>query len=89
MMQLLAGKQKSAEKGHINTSKILMLALPGVKQYIERYDHLHATERQEPIPTIMISTNAPQRECAQHSITFVRKLFDLYRLLETIHTLLA
>jgi hypothetical protein len=34
MMQLLAGKQKSAEKGHINTSKILMLALPGVKQYV-------------------------------------------------------
>jgi hypothetical protein len=34
MMQFLAGKQKSAEKGHINTSKILMLALPGVKQYV-------------------------------------------------------
>jgi CheY-like chemotaxis protein len=56
---------------------------------IELYDRLHTTEGLEEVPTIMLSVNAPLREINQRQIMYIRKPFDIYKLLEAIHRLLV
>jgi CheY-like chemotaxis protein len=56
---------------------------------IELYDRLHNTEGLERVPTIMLSVNAPLQEIKQRKIMHMRKPFDMYKLLETIHKLLV
>ena len=55
---------------------------------IELYDQLHASEGLEQVPAIMLSVNAPLHEMHVRHITFIRKPFDMYQLLGTIHNLL-
>ena len=52
---------------------------------IELYDRLHNIEGLKQVPTIMLSANAPQREIKARRIIFIRKPFDMYKLLEAIH----
>ena len=56
---------------------------------IELYDRLHNTEGLEQVPAIMLSVNAPLREMNQRQIMYMRKPFDMYKLLEAIHKLLV
>lgn len=56
---------------------------------IELYDRLHNTEGLEQVPTIMLSVNAPLWEINQRQIMYMRKPFDMYKLLEAIHKLLV
>jgi DNA-binding response OmpR family regulator len=56
---------------------------------IELYDRLHSTEGLEQVPTIMLSVNAPLWEINQRQIMYMRKPFDMYKLLEAIHKLLV
>ena len=56
---------------------------------IELYDRLHNTEGLEQIPTIMLSVNAPLWEIKQRQIIYMRKPFDMYKLLEEIDKLLV
>jgi DNA-binding response OmpR family regulator len=56
---------------------------------IELYDRLHNTEGLERVPTIMLSVNAPLQEIKRRKIMYMRKPFDMYKLLETIHKLLV
>ena len=55
---------------------------------IELYDRLHTTEGLEEVPTIMLSINAPVREINQRHILYMRKPFDMYKLLEAIDNML-
>jgi DNA-binding response OmpR family regulator len=55
---------------------------------IELYDRLHETEGLEKVPTIMLSVNAPVREINQRRMTYIRKPFDMPRLLDAIHRLI-
>jgi len=43
----------------------------------------------ERVPTIMLSVNAPLQEIKRRKIMCMRKPFDMYKLLETIHKLLV
>jgi DNA-binding response OmpR family regulator len=56
---------------------------------IELYDRLHNTEGLEEVPAIMLSVNAPVREINQRHMTYIKKPFDMSRLLDTIHRLIA
>jgi len=56
---------------------------------IELYDRLHNTKGLEQIPTIMLSVNAPLREINKRQIMYMRKPFDMYKLLDAIHKLLV
>jgi CheY-like chemotaxis protein len=56
---------------------------------IELYDRLHTTEGLELVPAIMLSVNAPLQEIKQRQIIYMRKPFDMYKLLEAIHKLLV
>jgi DNA-binding response OmpR family regulator len=56
---------------------------------IELYDRLHNTEGLERVPTIMLSVNATLQEIKRRKILYMRKPFDMYKLLETIHKLLV
>jgi CheY-like chemotaxis protein len=56
---------------------------------IELHDRLHSTEGLERVPTIMLSVNAPLQEIKRRKIMYMRKPFDMYKLLETIHKLLV
>jgi DNA-binding response OmpR family regulator len=56
---------------------------------IELYDRLHNTEGLEGVPTIMLSVNAPLQEINRRQIMYMRKPFDMYKLLEAIHKLLV
>jgi DNA-binding response OmpR family regulator len=56
---------------------------------IEVYDRLHNTEGLEEVPAIMLSVNAPVREINQRHMTYIRKPFDISKLLDTIHRLIA
>lgn len=56
---------------------------------IELYDQLHKTEGLEQVPAIMLSVNAPLREINSRQIMYMKKPFDMYRLLEAIHNLLV
>jgi DNA-binding response OmpR family regulator len=55
---------------------------------IELYDRLHDIEGLKQVPTIMLSANAPLREINARHITFIRKPFDIYKLLGAIYSLL-
>lgn len=55
---------------------------------IELHDRIHVMEGLKEVPTIMLSANAPLREIHARHITFIRKPFDVYKLLEAIHHLL-
>jgi DNA-binding NtrC family response regulator len=55
---------------------------------IELYDRLHNTEGLEKVPTIMLSVNAPLKEIKQRQIFFIRKPFDMFKLLQAIDNLL-
>jgi DNA-binding response OmpR family regulator len=56
---------------------------------IELYDRLHHTEGLEEVPAIMLSVNAPVREINQRHMTYIKKPFDMPKLLDTIHRLIA
>ncbi len=56
---------------------------------IELYDRLHNTEGLEQVPTIMLSVNAPLQEVKRRQITYMKKPFDMYKLLEAIDKLLV
>ncbi len=56
---------------------------------IELYDRLHSTEGLERVPAILLSVHAPLREINQRQIMYVRKPFDMFKLLETIDKLIA
>ena len=56
---------------------------------IELYDRLHNTEGLEEVPAIMLSVNAPVREINQRHMTYIKKPFDMPKLLDTIHRLIA
>ena len=56
---------------------------------IELYDRLHHTEGLEEVPAIMLSVNAPVREIDQRHMTYIKKPFDMPKLLDTIHRLIA
>jgi len=56
---------------------------------IELYDRMRKTEGLEQVPAIMLSVNAPLKEITQRKIMYMRKPFDIYKLLETIHRLLV
>ena len=58
-------------------------------QGIELYDRLHNTEGLEEVPAIMLSANAPLREINQRHLMYIRKPFDMPKLLDTIHRLIA
>ncbi len=58
-------------------------------QGIELYDRLHDTEGLEKVPAIMLSVNAPLREINQRHLTYIRKPFDMPKLLDAIHRLIA
>ncbi len=56
---------------------------------IELYDRLCAAEGLAQVPTIMLSVNAPVQEINKRKITYMKKPFDIERLLQKIHTLLT
>ncbi len=56
---------------------------------IELYDRLHTTEGLEEVPAIMLSVNAPVREINQRHMTYIKKPFDMPKLLGAIHRLLV
>lgn len=56
---------------------------------IELYDRLHNTEGLEEVPAIMLSVNAPLREINQRQMTYIRKPFDMPKLLDAIHRLIV
>ncbi|MGZ3645317.1 MAG: response regulator [Ktedonobacteraceae bacterium] len=56
---------------------------------IELYDRLHNTEGLEEVPAIMLSVNAPVREINQRHMTYIKKPFDMPKLLDTIHRLIT
>ena len=58
-------------------------------QGIELYDRLHNTEGLEEVPAIMLSVNAPLRDINQRDLTYIRKPFDMPKLLDTIHRLIV
>jgi DNA-binding response OmpR family regulator len=56
---------------------------------IELYDRLHDIEGLDQVPTIMLSVHAPLREMNQRQIMYIRKPFDMFKLLAAIDTLLV
>ena len=56
---------------------------------IEVYDRLHHIEGLEEVPAIMLSVNAPVREINQRHMTYIKKPFDMLKLLDTIHRLIV
>ncbi len=58
-------------------------------QGIEVYDILHSTEGLEEVPAIMLSVNAPVQEINKRHMTYIRKPFDMTKLLDTINRLLV
>ena len=58
-------------------------------QGIELYDRLHNTGGLEEVPAIMLSVNAPLREISKRQMTYIRKPFDMPKLLDTIHRLIV
>ena len=55
---------------------------------IELYDRLHNTDGLERVPAILLSVHAPIREINQRHIMYMRKPFDMYKLLEAIDNML-
>jgi DNA-binding NtrC family response regulator len=58
-------------------------------QGIELYDRLHDIDGLEEVPAIMLSVNAPVREMNQRHMTYIKKPFDMPKLLDTIHRLIV
>ena len=56
---------------------------------IELYDRLRNTAGLEEVPAIMLSVNAPLREINQRHMTYIKKPFDMPKLLDTIHRLIV
>ena len=56
---------------------------------LEVYDRLHTTEGLEEVPAIVLSVNAPVREINQRHLTYIKKPFDMPKLLDAIHRLLV
>jgi DNA-binding response OmpR family regulator len=56
---------------------------------IELHDRLRDIEGLEQVPTIMLSVHAPLREINQRQIIYIRKPFDMFKLLDTIHRLIV
>jgi CheY-like chemotaxis protein len=56
---------------------------------IELYDRIHNTVGLGWVPTIMLSINAPLQEIKRRKIMYMRKPFDMYKLLEAIDKLLV
>lgn len=71
------------------TPKLLILDywLP-TSHGIELYDRLHDIEGLEQVPAIMLSVHAPLREMNKRQIMYIRKPFDMFKLLEAIDTML-
>jgi DNA-binding response OmpR family regulator len=55
---------------------------------IELHDRLHDIEGLGQVPAIMLSVHAPLREMNQRQIMYMRKPFDMFKLLEAIDTML-
>lgn len=55
---------------------------------IELYDRLHNTQGLEEVPAIMLSVHAPLREINQRQIIYLKKPFDMFKLLEAIDNML-
>ncbi len=55
---------------------------------IELHDRLHDIEGLEQVPTIMLSVHAPLREMNKRQIIYIRKPFDMFKLLEAIDSML-
>jgi DNA-binding NtrC family response regulator len=58
-------------------------------QGIEVYDILHGTEGLEEVPAIMLSVHAPVQEINKRHMAYIRKPFDITKLLDTINRLLV
>jgi CheY-like chemotaxis protein len=56
---------------------------------IDLYDRLHGIEGLEEVPALMLSVNAPLKEINQRHLTYIRKPFDMPKLLDTIHRLIV
>jgi DNA-binding response OmpR family regulator len=56
---------------------------------IELFDRLHLIEGLEEVPAIMLSVNAPEREINQRHMAYIKKPFDMLKLLDTIHRLIV
>lgn len=56
---------------------------------IELYDRLCAAEGLAQMPAIMLSVNAPLQEINKRKITYIKKPFDVDKLLRAIDTLLV
>ena len=56
---------------------------------IELYDRLHSMEGLEQVPAIMLSVHAPLLEINKRQIMYMKKPFDMYKLLESIDKLLV
>lgn len=56
---------------------------------IELYDRLHNTDGLEEVPAIMLSVNAPVREINQRHMTYIKKPFDMPKLLDIINRLIV
>jgi len=55
---------------------------------IELHDRLHDIEGLEQVPTIMLSVHAPLRDMNKRRIMYIRKPFDMFKLLEAIDSVL-
>ncbi|HLX55968.1 MAG TPA: response regulator [Ktedonobacteraceae bacterium] len=76
---------------HSHKPKLLILnyQLPDLNG-LELADRLRSIEGLETVPTLMVSANPPPlQEIRQRKITFLRKPFDLSKLLTTIEGLLS
>lgn len=56
---------------------------------IALYDRLHDIEGLARVPTIMLSVHAPLHEITQRQIMYMRKPFDMFKLLEAINKFLV
>src|SRR5580700_7474922 len=66
---------------------ILDYWLPTI-QGIELYDRLCNAQGLGQIPTILLSVNAPLQEIKKRQMTYMKKPFDVGKLLQTIDTLI-
>jgi len=55
---------------------------------IELYDRLCYAQGLRQIPTILLSVNAPLQEIKKRKMTYMKKPFDVSKLLQTINTLI-
>jgi len=55
---------------------------------IELHDRLHNIEGLEQVPTIMLSVHAPLHDMNKRRIIYIRKPFDMFKLLAAIDSML-